>query len=133
MARSEEAGMTSDAVESLIHEYTRRYVAHDHDGVTALCEAPFLAIRDGVPIHLLDKDALRDHFSTVMDAYRAAGYAGFSPVAIDTRELGERSAFTTVRWHAFDAGGNVARDSRTTYHVLATERGWGSLSYTNHF
>ena len=124
--------MTTDAVDALIHEYTRRYVARDHDGVTALCEAPFLAIRDGRPIHLLDRDAVRDHFSTVMDAYLAAGYAGFAPVTIDTRELGERSAFATVRWHAFDGGGNVARDSLTTYHLLETERGWRFVSYTNH-
>jgi len=120
-------------VDSLIDEYTRRYVKYDAEGVTDLCLLPFLAIREGNPIHLADHDAVKNHFTTVMNAYRAAGYAGFSPVAIDTRELGDRAVFTTVRWHALDSDNNVARDSLTTYHVLATPSGWRFLSYTNHF
>jgi hypothetical protein len=120
-------------VDSLGYEYTRRYTAHDAEGVTELCVSPFLAVREGIPIHLADRDAVRDHFVTIMDAYRDAGYADFSPVAIDTHELGERAAFTTVRWHALDADGNVARDTLTTYHLLATPDGWHFLSYTNHF
>jgi hypothetical protein len=119
-------------VESLIHEYTRRYTTHDVEGVTELCLCPFLAIREGVPIHLADREAVRGHFMTIMDAYRDAGYAGFSPVAIDSYQLGERAAFTTVRWHA-DIDGNVARDTLTTYHLLAIPAGWRFLSYTNHF
>jgi len=27
----------------------------------------------------------------------------------------------------------VVRDTRTTYHLLATREGWRLLSYTNHF
>jgi hypothetical protein len=125
--------LVAGAVESLMHEYTRRYTAHDADGVTELCLWPFMAIREGVPIHLADRAAVRDHFLTIMDAYRDAGYADFSPVEIDTRQLGERAAFTTVRWHALDTDGNVARDTRTTYHLLASPAGWRFLSYTNHF
>ena len=120
-------------VDTLIHEYTRRYVGHDAAGVTELCLCPFLAIREGVPMHLADPGAVRDHFTTIMNAYRDAGYAAFSPVEIDTRQLGERAAFTTVRWQALDAAGKVARDTRTTYHLLATAAGWRFLSYTNHF
>lgn len=120
-------------VDSLIHEYTWRYIAHDEDGVTELCLCPFLAIREGVAIHMADRSAVRDHFATIMDAYRDAGYASFSPVEIDIRELGEQAAFTTVRWHALDSEGNVARDTMTTYHVLATADGWRFVSYTNHF
>ena len=51
-------------VESLIQEYARRYSAQDADGVTALCEAPFLAIREGRAIHLPDREAVREHFAT---------------------------------------------------------------------
>ena len=123
----------TDSVDSLIHEYTSRYVAHDEDGVTELCVCPFLAIRGGIPIHLPDHDSIRRHFATIMDAYRDAGYASFSAVGIDTRQLGERAAFTTVQWHALDTDGKVARDSRTTYHLIATRAGWRFLSYTNHF
>lgn len=121
------------AVDLLIREYARRYSARDLDGVTELCLWPFLAIREGVPIHLVDRAAVRDHFMAMIDAYRDAGYASFRPVAIDTRELGEGAAFTTVRWHALDTDGNVGRDTLTTYHLLATRDGWRLLSYTNHF
>jgi len=121
------------AVDSLIHEYTRRYVARDAEAVTDLCLCPFLAIREGVASHLTERAAVRDHFMTIIDAYRDAGYSSFSPVAIDRCELGERAAFTTVRWHALDTDGNIARDTLTTYHVLATPAGWRFLSYTNHF
>ena len=120
-------------VDALIHDYTRRYVARDVDGVTELCLAPFLAIRQGAAIHLPDRDGVREHFATVIESYRSAGYAGFAPVAIDTRELGETAAFTTVRWHAIDTDGRVVRDTLTTYHMLATPGGWRILSYTNHF
>jgi hypothetical protein len=121
------------AVDSFIEEYARRYSAADLDGVVELCLWPFLAIREFVPIHLDDRNAVRDHFASVIDAYRHAGFASFAPVAIDTRQLGERAAFTTVRWHALDAEANVARDTQTTYHLLATTHGWRLLSYTNHF
>lgn len=120
-------------VDSLIDEYTRRYVARDAEGVTELCLCPFLAIREGNPIHLADRDAVREHFAAIIEAYRSAGYSSFSPVSIDTRQLGERAAFSTVRWHALDHNGKVARDTRTTYHLLATPEGWRFLSYTNHF
>ena len=121
------------AVDSLIHEYARWYTARDVDAVTDLCLHPFLAIREGVAIHLTDRAAVHDHFVKMIDAYREAGYASFLPVAIDTHQLGEPAAFTTVRWHALDSDGNVARDTLTTYHVLATPSGWRFLSYTNHF
>jgi hypothetical protein len=32
---------------------------------------------------------VRDHFTTMIDAYRDAGYASFAPVTIDTHQLGE--------------------------------------------
>jgi hypothetical protein len=121
------------AIDSLVREYSRRYSAREVEGVTDLCLWPFLAIREGARIHLADRDAVRDHFTAMIDAYRDAGYASFAPVAIDTRQLGEHAGSTTVRWHALWADGSVARDTLTTYHVLATPDGWRFLSYTNHF
>jgi hypothetical protein len=126
-------GSVSDSINAFIAEYTRRYVAQDVDGVVELCEAPFLAVREGRPIHMADRDAVHEHFATVIGNYARAGFARFAPVEIDTRALGEKSAFTTVRWHAYDAAGNVARESRTSYLLLATDSGWRFLAYTNHF
>ena len=98
-----------------------------------LCLYPFLAIRGGVPIHLPDRDAVREHFATIMDTYRGGGAAIWSPVAIDIRRLGEHAAFATVRWNALDTEGTVVRDTETTYHLLTDPDGWRFLSYTNHF
>ena len=120
-------------IEALIHEYGRRYTAHDAEAVTQLCLYPFLAIREGVAIHLDDRDAVRDHFAAMMDAYRGAGAATWSPVAVDVHQLGEHAAFATVRWNALDADGKLLRDTTTTYHLLTDPSGWRFLSYTNHF
>jgi hypothetical protein len=129
----ENMGRVTAAIDSLIHEYARRYSARDVEGVTELCLWPFVAIREGAAIHLADRDAVRDHFTAMIDAYRDAGYASFAPAAIDMRLLGERAAFATVRWHALNADGELARDTETTYHLLVGPDGWRILSYTNHF
>jgi hypothetical protein len=123
----------SAAVVSVIDEYIRRYSERDLEGVTELCLPPFLAIREGIPIHLPDRDAVRGHFREMIDAYRGTGVATWKRVEIDVHELGEHAVFTTVRWNALDSEGNVLRDTRTTYHLLSTPDGWRFLSYTNHF
>jgi hypothetical protein len=122
-----------ETVEAFMDEYIRRYSGRDVEGVTELCLSPFLAIRGGVAIHIPNGDALRDHFGAMIDTYRGSGVATWRRIEIDTRELGKESVFTTIRWNALDADGNVLRDTRTTYHLLATPAGWRLLSYTNHF
>jgi len=119
---------------STFEEYTRRYSARDVEGVTDLCLWPFLAIRKGKAIHMPDRAAVRDHFAEAIIAYRmATGVVGWTPVEIDARLLGEHSVFATLHWNAFDADGEVVRDTRTSYQLLATPDGWRFLSYTNHF
>ena len=93
----ENVGRVTAAIDSLIHEYARRYSARDVEGVAELCLWPFVAIREGAAIHLADRKTVRDHFAAMIDAYQDAGYASFAPAAIDTRLLGERAAFATVR------------------------------------
>ncbi len=95
---------------------------------------PFVAVRKGEAIHMPDRNAVRDHFASAMNAYRLASGAGaWTPVEIDTRELGDNSVFATVHWHALDADGEVVRDTWTSYQLLATPGGWRFVSYTNHF
>jgi SnoaL-like domain len=120
-------------IASFFDEYARRYTERDLEGLTALCMWPFLAIREGVPIHMPDRNAVRDHYAAMIDTYRGAGAATWTPVEIDARELGEHSVFATVAWNALDSEQNVLRDTRTTYHLLSTPDGWRLLSYTNHF
>ena len=61
--------VATTTVESLIHEYARRYSAHDAEAVTDLCHYPFVAIRGGVAIHLADRaggaQSLRDDHGRV--------------------------------------------------------------------
>jgi SnoaL-like domain len=119
---------------STLEEYTRRYSARDVEGVTDLCLWPFLAIRKGQAIHMPDRAAVRDHFAEAIIAYRiTTGVVEWTPVEIDARQLGEHSVFATLHWNAFDANGEVVRNTRTSYHLLETPDGWRFLSYTNHF
>lgn len=122
-----------EAVDAFMDDYIGRYSERDVDGVSDVCLVPFLAIREGVAIRMADRDAVRDHFGAMIDAYRGGGAATWRRIESHTRELGKHSVFTTVRWNALDAEGNVRRDTRTTYHLLATPAGWRLLSYTNHF
>jgi len=123
----------TDAVGSLFDEYARRYSAFDAEGVSELCHHPFLAIREGVAIHLPDRAAVREHFAAMIGMYRGKGAATWSPLEIDVHPTGESACFATVRWNARDDDGNVVRDTRTTYHLLDGPDGWRFLSYTNHF
>jgi hypothetical protein len=124
----------SATVDSLFDEYARRYTEGDVKGITSLCVYPFLAVRKGEAIHLPDRGAVLDHFASAIKAYRAAAHAEkWTPVTIDTRQLGAHSVFATVRWNALDADGQVVRDTWTSYQLLATPDGWRFVSYTNHF
>ena len=125
--------LMSATVDSLLDEYQQRYSERDAEGVTDLCLWPFLAIRRGEAIHLLDRDAVRNHFAAAVQAYRFTGVASWRRVETEVRQLGEYSVFMTVNWNTIDAEGKVLRDSWTSYQMLATSDGWRFLSYTNHF
>jgi hypothetical protein len=124
----------SASVESLFDEYARRYIAGDVKGVANLCLCPFLAVRRGEPIHMLDRGAVWDHFASAIGAYRKAAHVeNWKRISLDVRQLGEYAVFATVHWNALDADGQVVRDTWTSYHLLSTPDGWRFLSYTNHF
>jgi ketosteroid isomerase-like protein len=123
----------AETIESLIQTYADRYSAHDAEGVAELCEAPFLAIREGVAIHMADHDAVREHFAGMMNAYRGQGATLWIPITIEAHQTGDFAVFATVRWNATDEDGEILRDTRTTYHLLGGDGGWRFLSYTNHF
>lgn len=126
--------LVSATVAAFFEQYARRYEEGDVKGVTNLCHCPFLAVRRGEAIHMADSGAVWDHFAASIGAYRAASHAEkWTPVSIDTRQLGEHSVFATVHWNALDVDGNVVRDTWTSYQLLATPDGWRFLSYTNHF
>jgi len=113
-------------------EYAERYMASDVDTISALYEAPLLAVREGHAIHLPDRTAVREHLAELMNAYQSAGAAGAEIAEIAVMPLGKSGATATVRWHVVDGAGTLLRDFRTTYHLLRAGEAWRILSYTNH-
>ena len=119
-------------LEAFFAHYADRYMASDVDAISAVYEAPLLAVREGRAIHLPDRAAVRGHLTELMAAYAAAGAARADVAELDVLPLGETGAIVTVRWNVLTADGSLVRDFRTTYHLLRTDGGWRILSYTNH-
>lgn len=119
-------------VDQFFARYADRYMASDVDAVSAVYEAPFLAVREGRAIHLADRAAVHDHLAELMKAYENSGAARADIAEIDVARLGRSSVNATVHWHILDAAGGLVRDLRTTYQLLRHDAGWRILSYTNH-
>lgn len=112
--------------------YAERYMASDVDAISGLCEAPFLAVREGRAIHLSDRAAVREHFADVMAAYARSGAARADIRQLAVEPLGKSAANATVQWHVRSSDGELLKDFRTSYHLLRTDSGWRLLAYTNH-
>jgi hypothetical protein len=118
--------------DSFFANYAERYMASDVDAISAMYEAPLLALREGRAIHLGDRTAVRGHLAEVMGAYARSGAARADVAALDVVSLGTSSVFATVHWHVLDTDGGLIKDFHTTYHLLRVDGGWRILSYTNH-
>jgi ketosteroid isomerase-like protein len=123
--------MTND-LDPFFAQYAERYMASDVDAISAMYEAPMLALREGRAIHLADRAAVRAHLAGVMAAYARSGAAQAEIAALDVASLGRSSVYATVRWHVRGTDGGLLKDFQTTYHLLRVDGGWRILSYTNH-
>jgi hypothetical protein len=112
--------------------YAERYMASDVDAISAMYEAPLLALREGRVIHLADRTAVRAHLADVMAGYARSGAARADIAALDVVPLGKSSLVATVRWQVRDAKGALIKDFRTTYQLVRAPEHWRILSYTNH-
>jgi hypothetical protein len=112
--------------------YAERYMASDVDAISAMYEAPMLALREGRAIHLADKTAVRAHLAELMTAYAQSGAARADIASLEVVPLGKSSVFATVHWHVLDASGSLLKDFHATYHLLRMDGDWRILSYTNH-
>ncbi len=121
-----------DDLDSFFAHYAERYMASDVDAISALYEAPLLAVREGRAIHLGDRTAVRQHLTEVMGAYSRSGAARADVAELQVLPLGKSSAAATVRWHVRGAGGELLKDFHTTYHLLLVNGEWRVLAYTNH-
>lgn len=111
--------------------YAALYMAGDAQAVADIYAAPFLAVRSGKPIHLADRDAVVEHLSGLMMAYKKSGAASADIDGIDLLGQGDSALLATVHWVIRTADGGVVRDFRTSYQLV----GWGPwqiLSYVNH-
>ena len=125
--------MSDESIERFFEEYAERYMALDADAIAAMCEVPFLAVREGRPIHLGNHAAVLEHLAALMDAYRQAGAAQAAIADLHVNRLDRMSAIATVRWNALSDVGELLRDFTTSYQLLREEcGGWRVLSYTYH-
>lgn len=125
--------MSDESIEDFFEEYAERYMAFDADAIAAMYEVPFLAVREGRPIHLGDHAAVVEHLAALMDAYRQAGAAQATIADLRINRLDNMSAIATVRWNALSDVGELLRAFTTSYQLLREERGgWRVLSYTYH-
>jgi hypothetical protein len=124
-------GPMSRELASFFERYAERYMAGDAAAVADLCQVPFLAVRNGAPIHLGDREAVLDHFAGLMAAYQNAGAAAADVVALDVLEQGDSAALATVRWVVRSADGAVVRDFQTSYQLLGPDP-WTIHAYVNH-
>ncbi len=123
----------STEFEDFFERYAERYMASDVDAISAIYEAPFLAVREGKAIHLADYDAVREHLTALMEAYQNAGATQAAIAALNVTQLGHSCALATLRWNALAEDGALVRDFATSYHMLRGDPdGWRILSYTNH-
>jgi ketosteroid isomerase-like protein len=121
------------AIERFFETYAERYMASDVDAIAAIYEAPFLAVRENRPIHLLDREAVREHLASLMEAYRNAGAKSATIADLQVTQLDGASAIATVRWNALSEDRALLRDFTVSYQLLRHDPdGWRILSYTYH-
>jgi ketosteroid isomerase-like protein len=125
--------MSDESIERFFDAYAERYMASDADAIADLYEVPFLAVREGRPIHLGDRDAVREHLVGLMEAYRNVGATRATIAELHVTRVDRANVFATVRWNALSADGALLRDFVTTYQMLNDESGdWRILSYVYH-
>jgi hypothetical protein len=99
----------------------------DVDAISAMYEAPLLALREGRVIHLADWTAVRAHLADVMAGYARSGAARADIAALDVVPIGKSSVFATVRWQVRDAKGALLKGGALRFiagdeKVLKSER-----------
>ena len=100
----------TDSLEQFWEVYSDRYMASDLDAVEAMYEAPFLAVRENRPIHLRDRDEVREHLAELMEAYRNAGAKRATIAELQALPLDDASSISTVRWNALAEDGSLLRE-----------------------
>lgn len=117
-------------IRELFEHYADRYMAGDAEAVADMYSAPFLAVRNGDPIHLANRPAVVEHLAGLMAAYARSGAAAAQVSDIDVLEQGDSAALVTVHWNVRSATGEMVRDFRTSYQLVGQPP--RIVSYVNH-
>jgi hypothetical protein len=104
----------------------------DVAAVSAVYEAPLLAVRDGVALHLADPRAVRAHVAELIALHATSRATRADIASLYATPLGRSSAIATVHWLVSDAAGTPVEDFHTTYQLLRAGDDWRIVSYTNH-
>lgn len=116
---------------AFFQRYAALYMAGNAEAVADIYAAPFLAVRSGKAIHLYDRDAVVEHLSGLMTAYRNSGAASADVDSLDVLEQGDNALLATVHWVIRTADRGVVRDFHTSYQLVGRNP-WQILSYVNH-
>ena len=100
--------------------------------MSAMYDAPMLAIREGRGIHLADRTAVREHLTELMAAYARSGAARADIAALDVVAFGQvervcHGALARARYQRRPTKG-LPHD----VHLLREDGDWRILSYTSH-
>jgi hypothetical protein len=85
-------GSLSD-LDDFFAQYAERYMASDVDAISAVYEAPLLALPKGRAIRFSDRAAVREHLQEVMAAYSRSGAARADIATLDVVDMGKSSVF----------------------------------------
>jgi len=117
-------------IREFFERYADRYMAGDAEAIADMYSAPFLAVRNGEPIHLADRSAVVEHLAGLMAAYARSGAAVAQVSDIDVLEQGDSATLVTAHWNVRSATGEMVRDFRTSYQLVGQPP--RIVSYVNH-
>lgn len=117
-------------IQELFERYAERYMAGDAEAVADMYTVPFLAVRNGDPIHLAERVSVVEHLAGLMSAYARSGGAVAEISDIDLLEQGDSATLVTVHWNIRTASGEMIRDFRSSYQLVG--RPSRIVSYVNH-
>jgi ketosteroid isomerase-like protein len=117
-------------IQEFFELYADRYMAGDAQAVADMYRAPFVAVRNGTPIDLADRQAVVEHLAGLMSAYARSGAAVALIRDIALLEQGDSAMLATVHWDVRSAIGETIRDFRTSYQLVG--RPPRIVSYVNH-
>jgi len=120
---------------SEIRQFFDAYNASFEQGPAAIAQmyhAPCITARMGVPTLNATRKDVEVFFASVLEKYRAMGWASGEMVSLDSQPLGVNSTLATVRWAYKDTSGKTLWEWTFSYNLYKSARAWKILLQTMH-